>query len=214
MNYIYPDSAEYNSYLGAYEVGTPLNSYGIMSWSYFVGDDSYHYYGDTELTEPHKVSSTNTTYCGGLYDYCDWYGFYDSNCYDNIVAFTYTAAVDYDFDVTVDDFISPVTDSGLECSMDGYTEMMSEILELTVFLVSFSKEVFAAMLSDALNYSLNYAYDFLMSAGDWIGYLLASTYFVTLEMGDEASDWYCEMWGYGYYVIDGLQVLVSFAESY
>ena len=95
--------------------------------------------------------------------------------------------------------------------MDGYTQMTAEILELAVFLVTFSKESFNSMLTDNQKKIVNYAYAFLMSTGDWIGYGLAALYFMSVEY--EFGNEVCEAFGYGYYVIDGLQVMVSFAED-
>ena len=105
-------------------------------------------------------------------------------------------------DIDVSTFYAKQTESGLVCNMTGYVQMTQEILELLVFLVTFSKETLNAALTDALKKSMNYAYKFLMSAGDWIGFILAAVYFLAEEynFGKEV----CEAFGYGYYVIDGL----------
>ena len=48
-----------------------------------------------------------------------------------------------------------------------------------------------------------------MGLGSWMGYALAAIYYVGTDYG--FGDIYCEILGYGYYVIDGLNYLVSFA---
>ena len=80
--------------------------------------------------------------------------------------------------------------------------MTRELLALVLFLATFSKETFAAMLPLNLQYSVNYFYDFLLGVNDWIGYLVASTYYFALnyDFGDEL----CQAFGYGYSVIDAL----------
>ena len=99
-------------------------------------------------------------------------------------------------------------DSKLECSNSGYTKMVRELLALVLFLVTFAKETFSAMLPTNLQYSLNYFYSWLLGVGDWIGYFLSALYYLSLEYN--FGDTYCEIMGYGYTVIDALQVLVTF----
>ena len=48
-----------------------------------------------------------------------------------------------------------------------------------------------------------------MGLGSWMGYALAAIYYVGTDYG--FGDIYCEILSYGYYVIDGLNYLVSFA---
>ena len=97
------------------------------------------------------------------------------------------------------------------CSMDGYKKMSKEILELVLIIATFSVETFKAMLPSNLQAAVGYAYDFLMGMGSWMGYAVAALYFLSIEydFGKEV----CDASGYGYEVIDGLQVLVNFTEK-
>ena len=69
----------------------------------------------------------------------------------------------------------------LECSNSGYTKMIRELLALVLFLATFAKETFSAMLPLNLQYSVNYGYDFLLGVGDWIGFAIAALYYFSLE---------------------------------
>jgi len=102
-------------------------------------------------------------------------------------------------------------DPKLECSNSGYTKMIRELLALVLFLATFAKETFAAMLPVNLQFSVNYAYDFLLGVGDWIGYAIGALYYFSVEY--DFGETVCEILGYGYTVIDALQVLVSFTDA-
>lgn len=43
--------------------------------------------------------------------------------------------------------------------------------------------------------------------GDWIGYILAAIYYASAEAGIEKD--ICETFGYGYWVVDNLHVIVD-----
>ena len=102
-------------------------------------------------------------------------------------------------------------DEKLECSNQGYTKMVRELLALVLFLATFAKETFAAMLPVNLQYSVNYGYDFLLGVGDWVGYFIGALYYFSVEY--DFGDTLCEILGYGYTVIDALQVLVTFTDA-
>ena len=102
-------------------------------------------------------------------------------------------------------------DPKLQCSNAGYTKMIRELLALVLFLVTFAKETFSAMLPVNLQKSLNYFYSWLLGVGDWIGYLIGALYYFSVEYN--FGDTLCEILGYGYTVIDALQVLVTFTEA-
>ena len=99
----------------------------------------------------------------------------------------------------------------LECSNTGYTKMVRELLALVLFLATFAKETFAAMLPVNLQLSVNYAYNFLLGMGDWIGYLIGALYYFSLEY--DFGDQLCSYLGFGYIGIDALQVLVTFTDA-
>ena len=99
----------------------------------------------------------------------------------------------------------------LECSNAGFTKMVRELFALILFLVSFAKETFSAMLPVNLQKSLNYGYNFLLGVNDWIGYALASLYYFSVEY--DFGETLCTVMGYGYLAIDNLQVLVQFTDA-
>merc|ERR1719327_722043 len=99
----------------------------------------------------------------------------------------------------------------LECSNAGYTRMIRELLALVLFLATFAKETFAAMLPENLQYSVNYFYNWLLGVGDWIGYVIGALYYFSVEYKFGAQ--LCDALGYGYSVIDALQVLVTFTQA-
>ena len=89
--------------------------------------------------------------------------------------------------------------------------MTKEVGRLLLIIVSWANETYAAVLPDNLALSMNYLYEFLLGVGSWIGYATAAGYFFSEEFG--LGDVVCETSGYGYEVIDGLQVLVTFTEE-
>ena len=99
----------------------------------------------------------------------------------------------------------------LECSNSGFTKMVRELVALLIFLISFAKETFSAMLPVNLQKSLNYAYSFMLGINDWIGYALAALYYFSVEY--DFGETLCEIMGYGYEAIDALQVMVQFTET-
>ena len=50
-----------------------------------------------------------------------------------------------------------------------------------------------------------------MGVGDWIGYAIGALYYFSVEYN--FGDTLCEILGYGYVVIDALQVMVTFTEA-
>ena len=89
--------------------------------------------------------------------------------------------------------------------------MIRELLAIFLFLASFAKETFSAMLPVNLQKSINYAYNFLLGVGDWIGFAIGAVYYMSVEY--DFGDQLCEALGYGYTMIDALQVLVSFTDA-
>jgi hypothetical protein len=89
--------------------------------------------------------------------------------------------------------------------MDGLTKMMKELLAIALYAATFAKETFSAMLSQNLQMAIGYAYDFLLSAGDWAGYGLAALYFFAIEY--DFGDQLCNAMGYGYEIIDALKAV-------
>merc|ERR1711937_810409 len=69
------------------------------------------------------------------------------------------------------------------CSMDGYVELTLETYNVLLFGLALLKEAYAAMLPKKLGKSVNYAWDGLLGAGAWLGFLSAALYYFGLEAG-------------------------------
>lgn len=64
------------------------------------------------------------------------------------------------------------------------------------------KELAIGMVPTNFKRAINYGWTGLMGLGNWLAYIMACTYFLAEELkfgGD-----ICEMWGYGYWLIDQL----------
>lgn len=105
---------------------------------------------------------------------------------------------------------NPVVGGKLNCNMDGYVKMTKEIGRLVLILVTWFKETWGAVLPDNLKLATDYLYEFMLGVGSWIGYATAAAYFFSDEFG--FGEQMCDLSGYGYEVIDALQVLVTFTE--
>lgn len=57
--------------------------------------------------------------------------------------------------------------------------------------------------------AVHYAYSFLLSAGDWLGYAMAALYFSSIEF--DFGDHVCNAMGYGYEIIDILNTFTKFS---
>lgn len=62
------------------------------------------------------------------------------------------------------------------------------------------KEIGLGLVPDNFKRAINYGWTGLMGLGNWIGYLMAASYYLADEVGIGAD--ICEGWGYGYWVID------------
>ena len=56
------------------------------------------------------------------------------------------------------------------------------------------------MVPDNFKLAINYAWDGIMGAGNWAGYIMAATYYAAEEFGFGAD--ICEFFGYGNWVIE------------
>merc|ERR1712226_1577514 len=105
----------------------------------------------------------------------------------------------------------PVSSEGLECSMDGFTDMAIKLVENILLLVSLIKETLAYALEGepALAESLELLWKGMIGGSAWMGYAAYSLYGFGLDYGFSTE--VCEVFGYGYYVIDGMNYIVAFA---
>merc|ERR1712226_610230 len=105
----------------------------------------------------------------------------------------------------------PVSSEGLECSMDGFTDMAIKLVENILLLVSLIKEtlVYALEGEPVLAESLELMWKGMIGSSAWMGYAAYSLYGFGLDYGFSTE--VCEVFGYGYYVIDGMNFIVAFA---
>ena len=67
------------------------------------------------------------------------------------------------------------------------------------------------MSQDAAGKAMKHMWDGVMGMGDWVGYAMATSYYAAQDMG--FGDQLCEIYGYGFVVIDGLHYITDFAEK-
>jgi len=65
------------------------------------------------------------------------------------------------------------------------------------------------MLPVELNLTVSLFWDGLMGLNNWVGFLFAAIYYVGTDYGFGLI--FCEIMGYGYYIIDGVNYIVQFA---
>ena len=109
---------------------------------------------------------------------------------------------------TAEDFKSKVSSTGFNCDMDGYTQMVLEITELLLILVTLYKEIIVAILPPNLGLAIKYYYQGLTGVSKWAGFAVAAIYFLAQDQG--FGNEMCEVSGYGDIVVDTLYKLVDF----
>lgn len=103
----------------------------------------------------------------------------------------------------------PVSSTGLACSMDGMVDMALKLVENLLLIVSLVKELFAYAFPDELSQSVELLWKGMIGSSSWLGYAMAALYFVGEDYG--FANEVCEAFGYGFYVIDGMNYIVAFA---
>lgn len=96
-----------------------------------------------------------------------------------------------------------------KCSMDGYVELTLETYNVALFGLALLKETYAAVLPKSLGKSVNYAWDGILGAGGWVGYLMAAAYYFGLEFG--YADILCQVSGYVYIAVGIFYTLLEFS---
>ena len=101
----------------------------------------------------------------------------------------------------------------LSCSLTGYKQMVTKIIELALVAVTVNASLIELVISGFpdLQQAFKLQVEFLMSSGSWIGYLIGALYYFGLEFG--YGDLMCELSGYGYVVIYYLNYAISFGQS-
>ena len=98
--------------------------------------------------------------------------------------------------------------ANFQCTMDGYVGATQELLKVALIVVDLIVTTFRAVLPQNLSISVGYAYDFLISAGSFMGYLTAAMYFFGKEFG--YGDMICQYSGYITLAIDYMYQAVVF----
>ena len=95
--------------------------------------------------------------------------------------------------------------------MDGFTDMAIKLVENILLIISLIKETLAYALEGepALAESLELIWKGMIGGSAWMGYAAYSLYGFGLDYGFSTE--VCEAFGYGYYVIDGMNYIVAFA---
>ena len=68
--------------------------------------------------------------------------------------------------------------SGFECSMTGYSRIIQQIVQLLMILVTLGLNIVMSVVPANFQKAVMYVYNFITSAGNWIGYLIAAGYYV------------------------------------
>ena len=104
-----------------------------------------------------------------------------------------------------------VSPTGLECSMTGYSRVIQQIVQLLMVLVTLGLNAVTSFIPQNLQKAVMYVYNFLTSSGNWIGYLVAATYYVLREL---TYGWiFCNITGYLAYVPLYLSQLINFVNK-
>ena len=97
-----------------------------------------------------------------------------------------------------------------QCSMDGYVNLTIEVYNVALFGLALLKESYAAVLPMALGKSVNYAWDGILGAGAWVGFVMAAAYYFGLEFG--YAEILCEVSGYVSQGVGIFYQLLAFSE--
>ena len=95
-----------------------------------------------------------------------------------------------------------VSSNGLVCTNDGFVKMIAEGTDVLLGPLSIVKELAIGMVPENFKKAINYGWAGATGLGNWMGYVMASTYHAAEEVGFGTD--VCEAWGYGYWVIDQL----------
>ena len=99
----------------------------------------------------------------------------------------------------------------LSCSMNGYTEMVDEIMSLALIAITIVVSTFGAILPSDLSKSLNLMYKFIKGSASWLGFLVAAVYYIGLDLG--YGELLCTASQYGYIVIYYLNYVIQFGQN-
>lgn len=93
--------------------------------------------------------------------------------------------------------------------MDGFTDMALKLVENLLLVFSLIKETLAYAVDDETNQIIELLWKGLIGSSSWMGFAAYSLYGIGMDYGFEMD--VCEGFGYLYYVIDGMNYIVAFA---
>lgn len=93
-----------------------------------------------------------------------------------------------------------VSEMGLVCTMDGFTDMIKELTEILFSAAGIAKELVIGMIPENFKKALEFGWEGAVGMGNWVGYILAAIYYAAEDFGFGAD--ICEAFGYGYWLID------------
>jgi len=96
----------------------------------------------------------------------------------------------------------------LNCSMNGYTAMVEQIMSLALVAITLVVSTFGAILPSDLSTSLKLMYRFIKSSANWMGFLVAGVYYIGLDLG--YGELLCTASQYGFIVIYYLNFVIQF----
>merc|ERR1719313_31911 len=79
------------------------------------------------------------------------------------------------------DFAPAYAATGFECGMEGYTEMVLNVVDLLIVAIPLIKEMTVAIMPEDLGKAIDHAYIGLTGANAWVGYLMAAVYYMALD---------------------------------
>lgn len=97
------------------------------------------------------------------------------------------------------------------CTLDGYTNMTQKIVALSLAVLTMAMTTFEAMLPTNVKLAVQNAYKFLLSSGDWAGFLVSAVFFFAEDQGFGAE--VCDASQYGYYAIYYLNYALTFGQG-
>ena len=104
-----------------------------------------------------------------------------------------------------------ITESGFECSMDGYVAAVEEIIESLLFLVTMVLQLLFYVLPPEIAVSCCYGYMFLIAAPSFLGYLMAAAYYAGMEYG--FGETMCSVSGMAYGYADYIYMAIDMVEG-
>ena len=89
--------------------------------------------------------------------------------------------------------------SALNCSMNGYTKMVDDIMSLLLTFITFGISLIGAVLPPDIAKAVKLVYRFVKSSTSWMGFLVAAVYYIGLDLG--YGELLCDLSQYNFIVI-------------